>query len=167
MNRKELERTRRENLNKLDTAFRPKINAVEIDINNSSNHEFAKFMCVWLIRKGCPANTLSEIFEEGWDEEGVLTADFDCEDYEIKHEWERPQVVTEARFGVQVILKDISREQYENKHNQKEILKHIKEATEKMTRRADIFILDTGEIVEIETNKKVKKEGDNVITIHI
>jgi len=64
MNQRELEKARRNNLNKLDTAFRPKINAVEIDINNSVEHELAKFICVWLIRKGVNTDRLQTFFDK-------------------------------------------------------------------------------------------------------
>lgn len=97
MNRIELEKKRRENLRKLDIAYRPKINAVEVDIGNTFGHENAKFVCVWLIRKGIPASTLQDIIDarNSFEMEKII------EEYgqKFKHKWEVPCVVTEARFS--------------------------------------------------------------------
>ena len=69
-------------------------------------------------------------------------------------EWKRKQVVTEARFkkSIKINLDDLMVENLERLHKSKQ-------------RRADIFILDTGQIVEIETGKSYEKEG--IITIKI
>ena len=142
MNRQELENKRLENYHKLDTfAFRPKYNAVEVNINNSIEHELSKFMCVWLIRNGVSANELQDIFDTfklTKQEYFVIPARLfkemkdDCDGF--KYQWERPVIITEARF----------------KGNLK---------------RVDIYILDTGEKVEIETNHKINKEDS--ITVYI
>jgi hypothetical protein len=161
LNQLQLETIRRKNFNKLDTAYRPKKNAMEIDINNSIEHEIAKFFCVWLIRKGLPAEQLPEIFENDWDD-GILATDFDCDDSEIKESWRRPVVVTEARFKPANVISAY----HSDKHkSQKQILKEMTEVTQKLTRRTDIFILDTGQCVEIETDKTIEKE--NAITVRI
>ena len=129
---------RGKNLQLLDESYRPKINAVEIDINNSFKHEFAKFLCVYLLRKGYDPFELQDLIPK------ILKKKCQALLREIsrltrrkypfpKVKIEYPDVVTEARF--------------------------------KNRRRADIFILDTGKIIEIETNKKVKKKG--AITIYI
>jgi len=132
MNKKELEKIRKKNYEKLDYyRYRPKINALEIDINNSYKHEKAKFDCIWAIRKGLPANLLPEMFKF---RTCVFRNKF-INKYRVKHKykWQIPQVITEARF--------------------------------KNKRRVDIFILDTGEMVEIETGKSKEKKG--VITVRI
>jgi len=138
MNQRMLILERLKNYSKLDgDAYRPKVNALEIDINNSLKHEFAKFLCVWLIRKGVEADNLPKIIKNHFftkmDSLGIK-GDISRYMTRFKHKWEVPEVVTEARF------KDGKR-------------------------RGDIFILDTGEIVEIETNHKIKKKG--AITIYI
>lgn len=142
MNRLELENKRLENYHKLDVyAFRPKYNAVELDINNSIEHELAKFMCVWLIRNGVSAIELQDIFDtfkltkQNYfviPSRLFMEMKEDCDGF--KYQWERPVVITEARFKGNL-------------------------------RRTDIYILDTGEKVEIETNHKVKKEDS--ITVYI
>jgi len=153
MNRVELERIRRENLNKLDTAYRPKVNALEVDIGNSFVHELVKFYCVWLLRNGVPANMLPKLNMKEIDWRYFGAAELYSK---FKHEWKRPQVVTEARFkkSIKINPDDLMVENLERLHKSKQ-------------RRADIFILDTGEIIEIETDNKVKKEGENVITVRI
>jgi len=138
MNRKELELKRLENLKKLDRSYRPKINAVEVDTNNSFKHEFSKFLSVFLLRAGYTADELSILIPKIINRKcKALLKEMH---YLVARKYPfprkkiiKPNVVTEARF--------------------------------KNKRRADIFVLDTGEIVEIETNKKVKKKG--AITIYI
>lgn len=150
MKRKELEKIRRSNLNKLDRSFRPKINAVEIDINNSIKHELGKVICFWFLRKGVLPEMIQSFFNVAEDykfdninevfEELKLYASYYGQKF--KRKWQVPQVVTEARF--------------------KELIPWGKGLHR---RRADIFILDTGEIVEIETNKKIKKKGAIVVYV--
>ena len=112
MNKQELELARWKNLNKLDVfAFRPKINAVEINVGNSINHELTKFLCVWLIRNGVPVYELEtflkkpqiipeRIIERGIGLIGELMDNVqditDLYGQKYKHEWERPNVVTES-----------------------------------------------------------------------
>jgi len=122
---------------------RLKVNAVEIDINNSIEHELGKFICVWLIRKGVPRDLLPEYFKNakigGYDVQDIAIGLAEGDGQKFNRKWQVPQVVTEARFKVK--------------------------STWLQRRRADIFILDTGEIVEIETNKKIKKKG--AITVYV
>lgn len=158
MNRKDIEKIRRENLNKLDTTFRPKINAVEVNINNSIEHELAKFICVWSLRIGFPASQLQYVIT-GQFEGKTIFLPIILLGQKFKHEWERPQVVTEARF--KKTRWDVGNKYYPDLDK----AGNLKIGT--IQRRADIFILDTGEIVEIETNPKIEKEGDNVITVNI
>jgi len=145
MNRVELERKRLENFHKLDwMQFRPKYTALEIDIGNSIEHEMAKFICVWLIRNGVPTDLLQGSFKWNKLTEGEVNwKSVPLQEFadrtknlgqKFKHEWERPVIITEARF-------------------------------KGGKRRADIFILDTGECIEIETNHKIKKEDSIVVYI--
>jgi len=163
MNKQQLERIRRENFNKLDTAYRPKVNAMEININNTFEHELAKLLCVWLIRDGFTLGQLQEIVPK-WMKNSKLSQQgnlFLGQDF--KREWQRPQVVTEARFS-----KDLT-PMYGGPINKRPLYyldKFGNKLKNKSRRRADIFILDTGEIVEIETGKSYKK-GENVITVNI
>ncbi|MCK5333817.1 MAG: hypothetical protein KAJ24_04850 [Candidatus Aenigmarchaeota archaeon] len=63
MNQKDLLLRRKENLKLLDTdAYRPKINCLEVNPNNTFKHEFGKFLMYWLIRKGVQADCASTIF---------------------------------------------------------------------------------------------------------
>ena len=64
MNRLQLETIRKSNFHKLDTAFRPKKNAVELDINNSMEHNLALTICQILIRKGFPASQLQVVIDK-------------------------------------------------------------------------------------------------------
>jgi hypothetical protein len=127
MNKIELERARMENFKKLDIAYRPKINTVEVNVNNTIEHELAKFYCVWLIRKGIPAYELQTWFDTSYlefNKRYKTTGNF-------KHEWERPQCITEAR------MKDGA--------------------------RWDIFVLDSGECIEIETGKSYVKNRNGIV----
>jgi len=173
MNRVELESKRLENFHKLDwQQFRPKYNALEIDIGNSIEHETAKFLGVWLIRKGVPTDLLQSSFkwdkltegEVDWksvpvEEFAQLTKNLG---HKFKHEWERPIVITEARFKEFEKINNKEIEKYLETRNIKDI---IKENVKPIQRRADIFILDTGECIEIETNHKIKKEDSIVVYI--
>lgn len=125
MNRKELELKRRENLRLLDTGYRPKINAVELNINNSIKHEAAKFYISWMIRKGVPIDSMLVTIYKGVATHKLKRPrDIDLAEYitdnfgqKFSRKWQRPQIVTEARFSKRL--------------------------------RADIFVLDTGEVIEI------------------
>jgi len=128
MNQKQLIQTRQNNLKLLDTLARPKLNAVEVDINNNIEHETTKFLCVYMIRKGVPATTLPKYFQNM--SKYKVREFIDCFGEKFKEEWRRPVIITEARF-----------KKFSGK-----------------TRRADIFILDTGEKVEIETGVSYIKE---------
>jgi len=136
MNRIELEKKRRESLNRLDRAYKPKINAVEVDINNSFVHELAKFLAVWLIRKGFPPEDLPSMLNNLSEYKSLITGFLSLSEPPKQKipRWKIPQVVTEARF--------------------------------KNGKRADIYILDTGQTVEIETNpKRAKRHREDVIVI--
>ena len=51
-------------LDKVDKfAYRPKMNALEVDINNTMEHESAKFLCLWMIRKGVHPMLLPKFLE--------------------------------------------------------------------------------------------------------
>ena len=149
MNRLELENKRLENFHKLDwQQFRPKYNALEVDINNGYEHEKAKFRCLWLIRKGVPAFKLQDILMGEEFEENFFI--------NFKHEWERPVVITEARFKEFSGIKKVKTKEYLDM----DVYHNVP-----IKRRADIFILDTGECIEIETNHKIKKEDSIVVYI--
>ena len=171
MNRVELESKRLENFHKLDwQQFRPKYNALEIDIGNSIEHEMAKFICVELIRNGVEAKQIPTLRIRGfnfWKFSPIpMAIEWAVKEHgqKFKHEWERPVVITEARFKEFEKINNKEIEKYLETRNIKDI---IKENVKPIQRRADIFILDTGEKVEIETNHKIKKEGDNVVTVYI
>jgi len=121
---------RAESLNQLSTAYRPKINACEVDINNSFKHELGKFLALWMIRNKVPANQLEDVFDrlrgDKRFKEFIKMINEIVKEFEVK-EMVRPAVVTEARF--------------------------------KIGRRADLFVLDTKEIIEIETSRRRKKKG--------
>jgi hypothetical protein len=151
MNREQLERIRRENLNKLDSAYRSNLNRIEYNPSESIEHFLTKSICFILLRNGVSTEWLQRIINETYFATDILRMNVKSNELPIlitqslryyrqkfKHEWQRPQVVTEARF---------------------------KDKCPKSGRRVDIFILDTGEIVEIETDPKVKKEG--AITVRI
>lgn len=128
MSKYELMGIRNTNFKKLDLqSYRPKINAIELDIGNTLRHEMSKVIVVWLIRHGYAASSIPQLFGFG----GITEKLHELEKVVKTPEpgfthWQVPQVVTEARFiGGK--------------------------------RRADVFILDTGEVIEVETNRKVRK----------
>jgi len=147
--------------------FGAKINSVEIDIANSIEHELAKFVCVWLIRKGFLANNLPKIYKE-WNLacDGELIFSYIPEiikkyGQKFKRKWQIPQVVTEARFKKIEYVKSTGKTKGADVFD--------------FAPRADIWILDKGafdtppnfqgETVEIETNKKIKKKGAIVVYV--
>jgi len=140
MNRLQLETIRKSNFHKLDTAFRPKKNAVELDINNSMEHNLALTICQILIRKGFPASQLQVVIDKIFFK-GAIPKPIALLETKFEHEWERPQIITEARFK-----KEFSVRSKQDK--------------------VDIFILDTGERICIETGKSYEKEKD-VITVRV
>ena len=155
LNREQLERIRRENLNKFDSAYRSNLNRIEYNPSESIEHFMAKTICFILLRNGVPANQLRSWikndpltynFQQDWKDWESLTPDLITQwikddGQKFKHEWQRPQVVTEARFMTWY-------GKLEGKLKQ---------------RRADIFILDTGEIIEIETGKSYEKKDDVIV----
>jgi hypothetical protein len=144
MNRQQLEKIRNENWNKLNTqSFRPAINAVEFNpFSESLEHFLVKAFLCYQIRRGVPL----EILKKESEKENLLITLFDNPRkfypyYEkFKSIWQISEIVTEARF--------------------------------KNQRRADIFILktinkDSGMIAEVETNKKISKDGNETVTFYI
>ena len=123
-----------------------KRNAVEVDVNNSFAHELAKFVSVWLIRHGVLPEYLQDIFAKDF------ITHFGNFAIDVWQSFVKTVDSVVDNFGLK----------YDADWKRPEI---VTEARLKNGRRADIFVLDTGEIVEIETNKKVKKEG--AITIYI
>lgn len=167
MNRLQLERIRRENLNKLDTAYRSNLNRIEYSPSESIEHFLAKTICFVLLRNGVPANLLPEIIKQHFfikmDSIGLKGPIEELFFYrKFKYEWERPQIVCEARFNENFIETD---------KNATTIWKINKITSNKpikiIHRRVDLFVLDTGEIIEIETGKSYEKEGENVITVRV
>jgi hypothetical protein len=137
MNRTQLESIRIQNLRKVELlTYRPKLNAIEIAPNNSFSHEFAKFTAAWLIRKGLPSNQLPDFFEIA-----------------------RNALPMEA-------LEDFIRKnrlEFEYEWLRPEI---ITECRMRDQGRWDIFILDTGERVEIvRTNERARKPYDDKTVI--
>jgi len=137
MNKYELMESRNKNFQRLDLqTFRPKINAIELDIGNTLRHELSKVIVVWFIRHGYSASSIPPMFGFG----GITEKLRELENI-VKTPntgfttWQVPQIVTEARF-------------------------------KGGKRRADVFILDTGEIVEIETNRAIHK-SDASETIYV
>jgi hypothetical protein len=163
MNQKELIRARTINKSKLEPSSWKNINRIEIDLANDKDgykHEIAKEICFILIKKGVPADSLPFIFKASKPIEYILfergledmIENWATEIYDKN--WKVPVIVTEARFKT-----------YFTPTKGKGFLKDAKCVTSNYGRRADLFILDTGEIVEIETDDKIKKE--NAITVYI
>lgn len=164
MNKKDLIRTRTANKAKLEPSSWKNKNRIEIDIGNSIEHELAKCICFILLRNGVIPEVCKQKIEH------LIQTDEDISFYQLektieeygqkyKKEWQRPVIVSEARLKPKVILTNV----YDTKE---EVLSNPYPLNEKkIQRRADLFVLDTGEIVEIETNKKVKKNG--AITVYI
>jgi hypothetical protein len=100
MNRAQLESIRNLNLRELElTIYRPKVNAIEIGLNNSFSHELTKFTAAWLIRKGTPSNLLPEFFAKNLIPLKAQVEDF-VRNYgqKFEHEWQRPKILTECRL---------------------------------------------------------------------
>ena len=123
MNQKDRILIRKKNLKLLDTdAYRPKINCLEIDVNNTFKHELGKFLMDWMVKKGVPADCAGERIEDIAQSPRISYIDYlitrfvESDGVKLKA-WEIPKSVSEAR------MKDGS--------------------------RIDQFILDTGQRIEI------------------
>jgi hypothetical protein len=131
VNKKKLEIKRWESLSQLDFAYKPKLNCLEIDVNNSLRHELAKFVCMWLVRNGVGAEELQKYFRDRrWEEASKKLSSLLRQTGSTTH---RPKIVSEARF--------------------------------KDGRRVDIFVLDTGEKIELETGKSYNKKDAIIVKI--
>lgn len=153
MNKLELERVKMKNWRAIDSMpFRPKVNNVEIDINNSIEHELLKAISVILIRNGVEVDNLphvlsADLFFEGIDCWGMDTSaslqnHVSCTiatlmrniikkyGHKFKNKWEVPDVVTEARM--------------------------------KNGRRIDVYVLNNGKSLEIECGKRTKPDSITV-----
>ena len=139
MNQKDRLQTRKENLKLVDTdTYRPKINCLEIDVNNTFRHELGKFMMYWLIRKGVNADCASVAFNVDDIYRRMMFLDDDLKEFIEKNgvklkKQEVPHIVSEARM----------REGH----------------------RADLFILDSGERVEIVNHNEKSVQPYNKETI--
>jgi hypothetical protein len=128
MSQKNLILTRKENLKLLDTdKYRPKINCLEIDVNNTFKHELGKFLMYWMVKKGVPADCASKKFEWNPFPESDLSLRMDEMESMIES-------ITKCN-GVKL-----------KKH---EVPHIVSEARMRAGHRADLFVLDTGERVEI------------------
>jgi len=168
MNRKDLIRIRIENKAKLEPSSWKNINRLEFSFSNdpdkseSIEHKLAKSICYILLRNGVLAEVLPKLNSDLWDDlefgeidTGLIREEIRNHGQKFKKEWERPVVVTEARFKpIQKGACSFGEKMFQ-----------IIGGTDIITRRADLFILDTGECVEIETDHKIKKE--NAITVYI
>jgi len=138
MNQVNLIRMRQANKNKLDTSSWRNIDRIAISVGNSDEHNLAIHIGFLLIKNGTPAKRLPEYFEGNdigqWATNiRNFVAKAGCK---YDHDWERPIVVTEAKF--------------------------------KNGREADIFILDTGEIVEfVETSEPEPRGPEDRITVYL
>lgn len=143
MNRIELITKRNENRRKLTLNSLRNVNKVVFG-SESIGHKLGKTIGFIFLRAGIEAEQLQSFFNDPWWQDLKMIEWF-IEKFgqKFKHWWKRPHVVTEAEFTTQAI-------NYWGK---------------KIDRRADLFLLDNGKIVEIETNHKIKKEG--AITVYI
>lgn len=139
MNRSQLELIRNQNLRKVELlTYRPRVNAVEIAVNNSFGHEYAKFLSAWMIRNGVRASQLPRFFAGD-----TISIKDDVENFiekysmKFEHNWERPEIITECRL--------------------------------RNEGRWDMFVLDTGERVEIVASSQLAKKpyDDKTVVIMI
>lgn len=92
-----------ETLEDIMVSDRFKRNMVQINTNNTIEHEFAKFLAGWLIRKDVPSSQIYDVFQQKeWKElkECVIKNVNRLEkDYSIpvENDWEREEFITEAR----------------------------------------------------------------------
>ena len=87
MNKIDLFKLRDRNFSLLERGYRPKINAVEVNMGHSLKHEQAKLKCLWILRMGYEPEQLEEMLPHA-----------DTITDLIKKRWERPMIVSEARF---------------------------------------------------------------------
>lgn len=114
---------RKENLKLLDTdAYRPKINCLEVDVNNTFKHELGKFLMYWMIKKGVPA---------------------DCAGERVKY------IANSTRTDYVAYLVNHFVESDGVKLKKHEVPSIVSEARMREGHRADLYVLDTGERVEI------------------
>jgi len=161
MNKAELIAIRTKNKRLLEPSSWKNINRIEIDIGNTPAHELTKCLMFILLRNGVPTDCLTK---EKALKEGHTTSEIIKEyGFEYKKPWQRPVVVTEARFkSGYYALFELGKEK-PAEYISEDMKKRRK--TKPKTRRADLFVLDTGEKVEIETNHKLKKPDS--ITVYI
>lgn len=143
VSKKDLQLNRKRNLELVDTdKYRPKINCLEIDINNSFKHELGKFLMFWLIRKGVNADCASIYFNHkpildaiGYLKENI-TLFIKTDGVKLKKH-EVPHIVSEARM----------REGH----------------------RADLYVLDNNQRIEVvnHCDRSVVKYNDKTIVVRV
>jgi hypothetical protein len=95
----DLEKRRMKNYNKLDLSCKPKLNVLEIDYCNSIQHEMAKMIAYYLLKKGVLPEMLPEYFlkKEWWNPHNayMFSVMHGCT---FRKPYHRPFLVTEARL---------------------------------------------------------------------
>lgn len=153
MNRRDLERIRRENLNKLDNTCRDDrhINCVRFAKGESIKHKLAKCIAGILASEGVPIENINDFFKKDYNKPclDIFRIGTWADAYRIK---DNQDFIQEARFKKQFYNSKI--------HGPISPLKF-----EFKQRRADHWQIVLDKILEFEIDKKVKKEG--AITVYI
>ena len=167
MNKRDYIKNRTINKVKLESSSWKNIDRLEFSFSNnpdkseSIEHKLAKTICFILLKNGVPAEQLPSLeFNDFLYTGSYLASVYNTilmygTHHMLNKDWERPIIVTEARF------KPIQK----GANSFGEKMFQVLSGDDIIIRRADLFILDTGEIVEIETDHKIKKAG--AITVYI
>lgn len=144
MNKRDLIRARTANKAKLEPSSWKNINRIEIDIGNSIEHEIAKCICFILLRNGVPAEQLPHLVP------GRICGAENPEEYSAY--WIERMV---EEYGIAHGLKEWQRPVI------------VSEARFKDGHRADLYVLNNDNEVEIILSSEPKKLKENQILVRI
>lgn len=167
MNKKELELKRKENLSKLDIAYRDDrhINCVRFSKGKSESvkHKLAKSIAGILASEGVPIEDMADFFGDYPDTFKAFTKILEGR---IRHKkTSDPQdFIQEARFKSTMLEEVEHTVKYAVKYGVVDKKGEVRRVPKKQ-RRIDHFQIWLGKMLEFETNPKVKKEG--AITVRV
>ena len=169
MNKQQLERIRKNNLQKLDSAYRDDrhINCVRFGKNESISHKLAKCISGILASEGVPIENIENYFAVRINNNEGILKDVRIENYKF--------FVNDLKYYIQIMKTSDNQDFIQEARFIRKFIPHSKIKTIKQAeiiakehfiqRRADYYQIQLDKILEFETDKKVKKEG--AITVRI